>query len=166
MARLLRWLGDNVEVPDDVDRIKMHFSGCTADCGQAMTADIGLQGMRARKDGEMVEAVDVGVGGGVGEEPTFIDWVRQRVPADELPGMIANLVRAFAALREDGQTFREWVEATGHETIVELAEPEEVEGYTDPCLYDAKQSWYPFAEGDSPAPTAADGTPLATESDD
>ncbi|MCD2202603.1 nitrite/sulfite reductase [Halobacterium sp. KA-6] len=166
MARLLRWLGDNVEVPDDVDRIKMHFSGCTADCGQAMTADIGLQGMRARKDGEMVEAVDVGVGGGVGEEPTFIDWVRQRVPADELPGMIANLVRAYAALREDGQTFREWVEATGHETIVELAEPEEVEGYTDPCLYDAKQSWYPFAEGDSPAPTAADGTPLATESDD
>ncbi|GAA0284453.1 nitrite/sulfite reductase [Halobacterium noricense] len=166
MARLLRWLGDNVEVPDDVDRIKMHFSGCTADCGQAMTADIGLQGMRARKDGEMVEAVDVGVGGGVGEEPTFIDWVRQRVPADELPGMIANLVRAFAALREDGQTFREWVEATGHETIVELAEPEEVEGYTDPCLYDAKQSWYPFAEGDSPAPTAPDGTPLATESDD
>jgi len=166
MARLLRWLGDNVEVPDDVDRIKMHFSGCTADCGQAMTADIGLQGMRARKDGEMVEAVDVGVGGGVGEEPTFIDWVHQRVPADELPGMIANLVRAFASLREDGQTFREWVEATGHETIVELAEPEEVEGYTDPCLYDAKQSWYPFAEGDSPAPTAADGTPLATESDD
>ncbi|MCG1002896.1 MULTISPECIES: nitrite/sulfite reductase [Halobacterium] len=166
MARLLRWLGDNVEVPDDVDRIKMHFSGCTADCGQAMTADIGLQGMRARKDGEMVEAVDVGVGGGVGEEPTFIDWVRQRVPADELPGMIANLVRAYAALREDGQTFREWVEATGHETIVELAEPEEVEGYTDPCLYDAKQSWYPFEDGDSPAPTAADGTPLATESDD
>ena len=166
MARLLRWLRDEVKVPDDVDRIKMHFSGCTADCGQAMTADIGLQGMRARKDGEMVEAVDVGVGGGVGEEPTFIDWVRQRVPADELPGMIANLVRAYAALREDGQTFREWVEATGHETIVELAEPEEVEGYTDPCLYDAKQSWYPFAEGDSPAPTAADGTPLATESDD
>ncbi|MGB9966029.1 nitrite/sulfite reductase [Halobacterium hubeiense] len=166
MARLLRWLGDNVEVPDDVDRIKMHFSGCTADCGQAMTADIGLQGMRARKDGEMVEAVDVGVGGGVGEKPTFIDWVRQRVPADELPGMIANLVHAFAALREDGQTFREWVEATGHETIVELAEPEEVDGYTDPCLYDAKQSWYPFAEGESPAPTAADGTPLAGESDD
>ncbi len=59
MARLLRWLGDNVDVPDDVDRIKMHFSGCTADCGQAMTADIGLQGMRARKDGQMVEAVDV-----------------------------------------------------------------------------------------------------------
>jgi ferredoxin-nitrite reductase len=163
MAVLLRWLGDNVDVPDDVDRIKMHFSGCTADCGQAMTADIGLQGMRARKDGEMVEAVDVGVGGGIGEEPTFIEWVRQRVPADELPGMLQNLLEAYAALREEGQTFREWVDATGHETIVELAEPEEAEGYEDPCLYDAKGSWYPFADGESPAPTAPDGTPLSAD---
>ncbi|SFR88176.1 ferredoxin-nitrite reductase [Halomicrobium zhouii] len=162
-ARLLRWLGEHVDVPDDVDRIKIHYSGCTADCGQAMTADIGLQGMRARKDGEMVEAMDVGVGGGIGEEPTFIDWVRQRVPADEVPGMIANLVEAYAALREDGQTFREWVDATGHETIVELAEPEEVEGYEDLSLTDAKQSWYPFDDGESPAPTDAEGAPISAD---
>jgi len=63
---------------------KIHFSGCTADCGQANTADIGLLGMRARKDGEMVEAVDIGVGGGMGE-PSFVDYVQQRVPADEAP---------------------------------------------------------------------------------
>jgi ferredoxin-nitrite reductase len=163
-ARVLRWLGDNVDLPDDVERIKIHYSGCTADCGQAMTADVGLQGMRARKDGEMVEAVDVGVGGGMGANPSFIEWIRQRVPADELPGLLRNLFKAYAALREDGQSFREWVEATGHETLVELAEPEEVSGYTDPCLTDGKQSWYPFDDGPSPAPTAPDGTPL--EADD
>ncbi|MCT9097873.1 nitrite/sulfite reductase [Haloarchaeobius sp. HME9146] len=152
MAIMLRWLRANVELPDDVERIKIHFSGCTADCGQAMTADIGLQGMRARKNGEMVEAMDVGVGGGIGEEPTFIEWVRQRVPADEVPGLLKNLVEAYAALRQDGQTFREWVNATGQETLIELAEPEEVDGYEDPCLTDAKQSWYPFVDDDTPAP--------------
>ena len=164
MARMLPWLRDNVDVPADVDRIKMHYSGCTADCGQAMTADIGMQGMRARKNGEMVEAIDVGVGGGLGEEPSFIEWTRQRVPADEVPGMIKNLVEAYAALREEGQTFREWVDATGHEAIIELAEPEEVEGYEDPCLYDGKQSWYPFDDGESPAPTTVEGIPM--EADD
>ncbi len=163
MARLLRWLGDNVEVPKDVDRIKLHFSGCTADCGQAMTADIGLQGMRARKDDQMVEAMDVGVGGGIGEDPSFIEWVRQRVPADEVPGMLRNLIEAYAALRSEDQPFREWIDATGHETIVELAEPEEVEGYEDPCLTDGKQSWYPFDDGESPAPTDADGQPISTD---
>jgi len=123
MARMLRWFNANVELPDDVGTIKMHYSGCTADCGQAMTADIGLQGMRARKDGEMVEAFDIGVGGGVGEEPSFIDWVQQRVPADEGPGAIRNLLQAYAAHRSDGQTFRQWVEATAEEQLVEFCEP-------------------------------------------
>ncbi|MFD1569862.1 nitrite/sulfite reductase [Halorubrum laminariae] len=165
MAATLRWLRENVTLPDDVEQIKMHYSGCTADCGQAMTADIGFQGMRARKDGRMVEALDVGVGGGVGPEPSFVEWVRQRVPADEVPGLLKNLLEGFAAGRESGQTFRQWVEATGTEAIIELAEPEETD-YEDPCLHDAKQSWYPFADGEGPAPTAADGTPIATESDD
>ncbi|MFB6118808.1 nitrite/sulfite reductase [Halosegnis sp.] len=164
-ARMLRWLRANTDLPPDVDRIKIHYSGCTADCGQAMTADIGLQGMRARKDGEMVEALDVGVGGGLGEEPAFIEWVHQRVPADEVPGLIANLVEAFAALRSDGQTFREWVDATGHAALIDLAEPAETD-YEDPWLTDAKQSWYPFDDGESPAPTAADGTPLEGQGDD
>ncbi|MFB6143234.1 MAG: nitrite/sulfite reductase [Halorientalis sp.] len=162
MARMLRWLRDNVALPEDVDRIKIHYSGCTADCGQALTADIGLQGMRARKDGEMVEALDIGVGGGIGEEPSFVDWVRQRVPADEVPGAIRNVVEAYAALRSEGQTFREWVDATGQANLMTLAEPEETD-YEDPCLHDAKQSWYPFADGESPAPTDADGTPISAD---
>ncbi|EMA64183.1 nitrite/sulfite reductase [Halorubrum lipolyticum] len=144
-AAMLRWLRDNVALPDDVEQLKIHFSGCTADCGQANTADIGLLGMRARKDGEMVEAVDIGVGGGMGEEPSFVDYVRQRVPADEAPGAIRNLIEAFAARREPGQTFREWADATDDEALAELCEPEETD-YVDPSLTDAKQSWYPFAE--------------------
>lgn len=147
MARMLRWLRDNVDLPDDVDQLKIHFSGCTADCGQANTADIGIIGMRGRKDGEIVEALDLGVGGGIGEEPSFVNWIRQRVPADEVPGAIRNLVQAFAAHRFEGQTFREWVDSTGEEMLIELSEPEET-SYEDPCLHDAKQSWYPFAESD------------------
>jgi ferredoxin-nitrite reductase len=150
-ARLLRWLRDNVDLPDDVEQLKLHFSGCTADCGHANTADIGLLGMRARKDGEMVEAVDIGVGGGMGEEPSFVEYVRQRVPADEAPGAIRNLVEGFAARREPGQTFREWVDATDLDAVADLCEPEETD-YVDASLTDAKQSWYPFAdEGTAPA---------------
>lgn len=149
-ATMLRWLRDNVDLPDDVEQLKIHFSGCTADCGQANTADIGLLGMRARKDGEMVEAVDIGVGGGMGEEPSFVEYVQQRVPADEAPGAIRNLIEAFAERRESSQTFREWADATDEETLAELCEPEETD-YVDPSLTDAKQSWYPFAEDEAQA---------------
>jgi len=162
MATMLRWLRENVALPEDVHQLKIHYSGCTADCGQALTADIGLQGMRARKDGEMVEALDIGVGGGIGTKPAFVEWVRQRVPADEVPGLLKNLLQAFAAHREEGQTFRGWVDETGEEALVEFAEPEET-GYEDPCLHDAKRSWYPFDDGESPAPTDPDGTPLTAD---
>ena len=151
MATMLRWLRDNVELPDDVEQLKLHFSGCTADCGHANTADIGLLGMRARKNDEMVEAVDIGVGGGVGEEPAFVDYIRQRVPADEAPGAIRSLLEAFAERRSEGQTFREWADATDSETLAACCEPAET-SYEDPCLTDGKQSWYPFGTEDPDAP--------------
>ena len=154
MSRMLRWLRDNVELPADVEQLKIHYSGCTADCGHANTADIGLIGMRGRKDGEMVETLDLGVGGGIGEDPSFVEWIRQRIPADEVPGAIRNLVEAFAAHREAGQTFREWADTAGDEQLIEFAEPEETT-YDDPCLTDAKQAWYPFAETGDPSPEAA-----------
>ncbi|MFB6081198.1 MAG: nitrite/sulfite reductase [Halanaeroarchaeum sp.] len=161
MAETLQWLQRNVELPDDVTQLKIHCSGCTADCGQAMSADIGLQGMRARKDGEMVEAIDVGVGGSIGREPSFIDWIHQRVPADEVPGLIKDVVETYAAQRNGEQTFREWVAATGHETIAELTDPVETD-YEDPCLTDAKQSWYPFSD----AANASEAAKAGAASDD
>jgi ferredoxin-nitrite reductase len=91
-----------------------------------------------------------------------VEWVRQRVPADEVPGLLGNLLEAFAAHRGEGQTFREWVESTGTEPLVEFAEPEETD-YEDPCLHDAKGSWYPFDDGESPAPPAPDGTPIPSD---
>ncbi|GAB3314714.1 nitrite/sulfite reductase [Haloplanus salinarum] len=162
LTRILRWLNANVEVPDDVETIKIHYSGCTADCGHAYTADIGLQGMRAQKDGDIVEALDIGVGGGLGPHPGFVEWVSQRVPADEVPGAIRSLIGAFAAHREEGQTFREWVESFGTESVVDLCEPTETT-YEDPYMHDAKQTWYPFAEGESPAPTTVDDVPITSD---
>ncbi|WP_248895767.1 nitrite/sulfite reductase [Haloplanus halobius] len=162
LTRMLRWLNTNVDVPDDVDTIKIHYSGCTADCGHAYTADIGLQGMRAQKGGEIVEALDIGVGGGMGPHPEFVEWVSQRVPADEVPGAIRSLVGAFSAHREAGQTFREWVEDVGTESVVDLCDPEETD-YEDPYMYDAKQSWYPFEDGESPAPTTVNDAPISSD---
>ncbi|XVH32563.1 nitrite/sulfite reductase [Haloferacaceae archaeon DSL9] len=160
-ARMLRWLRDNVELPADAGQLTIHFSGCTADCGQANTADIGLLGMRARKDGELVEAMDIGVGGGIGEEPSFVEWVEQRVPADEVPGAIKHLVEAFAAERATGQTFREWATEADADHLADVCVPEETD-YEDPCMFDGKQSWYPFA-GDADEPPASEDAQVTAD---
>jgi ferredoxin-nitrite reductase len=104
--------------------------------------------MKTRKDGEAVEALDVGLGGGLGEEPQFARWVTQRVPVDEVPGAIANLIESFAAEREAGESFRAFVDRHDDEELDAFVEPEET-SYEDPMMHNTKMTWYPYAENDS-----------------
>jgi ferredoxin-nitrite reductase len=165
-VRFARWLKENVDLPEGIEDFHVHLSGCTASCAQPQIADVSLRGMKTRKDGEPVEALDIGLGGGLGENPHFAEWVEQRVPADEVPGAIANLLANFEDAREGGETFREFVERSDEETLAEMVEPEET-SYTDGMLHNTKMTWYPYAEDDdmaaSPAPTDRNGKPLDSE---
>jgi ferredoxin-nitrite reductase len=88
------------------------------------------------------------------------------VPADEVPGAVANLIENFAERREGEETFREFVERTDEETLAELVVPEET-SYEDPYMHNTKLTWYPYAEEDAmedgPAPTDREGVPLADD---
>ncbi|MEF8869560.1 MAG: ferredoxin--nitrite reductase, partial [Haloarculaceae archaeon] len=159
MVRYARWLAENVDLPEGVEEFHVHLSGCTASCAQPQIADVSLRGMKTRKDGEAVEAFDVGLGGGLGENPRFADWVEMRVAADEVPGYVRDLLRTYEAERADGESFREFVEARTPDELEGLADPEETT-YEDPYMHNTKLTWYPYAEDDameaSPAPTPAD----------
>jgi ferredoxin-nitrite reductase len=166
MVRYGRWLRDNVPVPEGVTDFHIHLSGCTASCAQPQIADISLRGMKTRKDGDAVEAFDVGLGGGLGEHPEFADWVEMRIPADEIPGYIANLLETFEAEREETESFREFVADRDEAELADLAEAEET-SYEDPYLGNTKMTWYPYAEDTdmaaSPSPTDAQDQPLASD---
>ncbi|MHC3439126.1 nitrite/sulfite reductase [Natrialbaceae archaeon A-gly3] len=165
-VRFSRWLTENVELPEGVEDFHIHLSGCTASCAQPQIADVSLRGMKTRKDGEPVEALDIGLGGGLGEEPQFATWVKERVPVDEVPGAIENLLANFAEARDGEETFREFVEARDDDELADLVEPEET-SYEDPFMHNTKRTWYPYAEEDdlesSPAPAYADGTPISSD---
>ncbi|PSP76317.1 ferredoxin--nitrite reductase [Halobacteriales archaeon QS_3_64_16] len=165
-VRYARWLKDNVELPADMMDFHVHLSGCTASCAQPQIADISLRGMKSRKDDDVVEAFDIGLGGGLGENPHFADWIEMRVPADEVPGYIGNLLDVFEAEREEEESFREFIAARDEEELGELADPEETD-YEDPYMHNTKQTWYPYAEDDDmegrPTPARADGTPISAD---
>jgi len=157
-VRFARWLKANASLPADVDEFHIHLSGCTASCAQPQIADVSLRGMKTRKDGEPVEALDVGLGGGLGDKPTFARWVTQRVPVDEVPGAIATLLETFAERRESGESFRAFVARHDDEELDAFIEPEETD-YEDPMMHNTKRTWYPYAEDDAledAPPTPAD----------
>ncbi len=63
----------------------MHFSGCPASCAQPQIADVGFRGDTAHVGDHLVEAVDIGLGGSLGSDAAFIDWIEGARPVDEVP---------------------------------------------------------------------------------
>jgi ferredoxin-nitrite reductase len=61
---------------------------------------IGLMGAKARKDGEMVEAVKIFLGGAMDAEPKLAELHDKGVPLSDLPDVLETLlVERFGARR-------------------------------------------------------------------
>ena len=70
----------------------MHWSGCPAGCGNHAAADIGLLGKNISIDGELVDAVDVFVGGKSGPNAKAGMKMLEDVPCDDLPEVLERLI--------------------------------------------------------------------------
>jgi NAD(P)H-nitrite reductase large subunit len=79
--------------------LTMHWSGCPAGCGNHAAADIGLLGKNARINGEIVDAVDVFVGGRSGPNARPGTKILEDVPCDELPQVLERLIPYLSGKR-------------------------------------------------------------------
>ena len=73
-------------------RLTMHWSGCPAGCGNHAAADIGLLGKNVRIDGQIVDAVDIFVGGKSGPDARAGTKILEDVPCDVLPDVLERLI--------------------------------------------------------------------------
>ncbi len=85
--------------------ITVHMSGCPNSCGMTLTADIGLQGTKARRNGKVVDAFDVFLGGGADTAVQLGILFQKAVPVDELPSFFKAKVGEYHRERKKGQGF-------------------------------------------------------------
>ena len=76
----------------DLKPITMHWSGCPASCGNHLVADVGLIGKKVKRKGEIIEAVDVYVGGRSGPDPKPATKLLEDVPCDVLPDVLSGIL--------------------------------------------------------------------------
>ncbi|NEP89433.1 MAG: ferredoxin--nitrite reductase [Okeania sp. SIO2C2] len=72
--------------------VRIHWTGCPNSCGQPQVADIGLMGTKARKDGKMVEGVDLYMGGTVGKDAKLGNCVQKGIACEDLKPVLRNLL--------------------------------------------------------------------------
>ena len=117
--RVKRWareLDERIDTPDDLDVVRMHMSGCSASCAQPQIADIGFRGETVKanidddddENDDIVEGMDFGLGGALGADNEFLDWVETAVPADSVIPALEELFDAYAEEKTDGERFYEW----------------------------------------------------------
>lgn len=105
------------------DVIRMHVSGCPASCAQPQIADIGFRGETAMAGGQIVEAVDIGLGGSLGTDAAFIDWVEGAKPVAAVPLALERLVDAYRNERNDGERFHQWARRRPNHRLRALVTP-------------------------------------------
>src|SRR5919112_1310697 len=109
-VRAVEWAREMDERVGDPgqEAVRMHFSGCSASCAQPQIGDIGFRGETAKTRDAIVEGVDIGLGGSLGKDAAFIDWVEGSKPAEEVPDALAAVFEKFKDERRDGERFHEW----------------------------------------------------------
>jgi ferredoxin-nitrite reductase len=90
------------------EAVRMHFSGCSASCAQPQIGDIGFRGETAKTRESIVEGVDIGLGGSLGKDAAFIDWVEGAKPSEEVPDALVSVFEQFEEERREGERFHEW----------------------------------------------------------
>jgi ferredoxin-nitrite reductase len=72
--------------------LTMHWSGCPAGCGNHTGADIGLLGKNVKIGDEIVDAVDVFVGGQSGPHAKAGTKILEDVPCSDLPRVLEQVI--------------------------------------------------------------------------
>ena len=124
-AEITTFLNAHVKANGHGEDLRVHFAGCSSSCAQHQIADIGIEGVLKRVDGEMIEAMDIRIGGRLGPEARFGDVVVKKVPHWDLNAKLLEIFDLYERHHSDGQTFREFAASTPPEWWQqELAEPE------------------------------------------
>jgi ferredoxin-nitrite reductase len=97
--------------------LRIHLSGCSASCAQPQIADVALRGAVAKGDRNLEEAYDVGLGGALGPEAGFADWIEGAVPVRRLEEFIARAVVAYDNERLADQSFTAWARSTPNDRL-------------------------------------------------
>lgn len=105
--------------PDLDTPITVNVNGCPNACARTQVADIGLKGQLVLDDdGNQVEGFQVHLGGGLGLDPQFGRKLRaHKVTSAGLDDYVTDVVTAYLADREDGETFAAWVGRADEEAL-------------------------------------------------
>ncbi|NNN20938.1 MAG: ferredoxin--nitrite reductase, partial [Acidimicrobiales bacterium] len=130
--RIIQWaknlddqFGERLGSVDASSVVRMHFSGCPASCAQPQIADIGFRGDTAHQGDQIVEAVDIGLGGSLGGDAGFIDWIKGAHPVEDVPSALSRVIERYLIEKKPDERLATWARRTPTESLSKTLLPKE-----------------------------------------
>ena len=125
-AEIAKFLDQHVRVNGHGDDFRLHFAGCSSSCAQQQIADVGIEGVLKKFDGEFVEAMDIRIGGRLGpSRGSATSWSR-RSRTGTSTRRCCGSSPSTSSTTPTGETFRAFAGRTEPEWWTERLEPAEV----------------------------------------
>jgi ferredoxin-nitrite reductase len=124
-TEIARFLDAHVRPNGHGEDLRVHFAGCSSSCAQHQIADVGIEGVLKKVDGEFVEAMDIRIGGHLGPEPQFGEVVVKKVPHWDLNETLLRIFGLYEQHHSPGESFRAFAGRTESAWWTEQLEPVE-----------------------------------------
>src|SRR3954452_16779869 len=105
-GEIAKFLDAHVRPNGHGEDLRVHFAGCLSSCAQPQIADVGIEGVLKKVDGEFIEAMHIRIGGHLGPEPKFGDVVVKKVPHYHLDETLLQIFTLYEQHHADGEGFR------------------------------------------------------------
>ena len=115
-------LGQYLEAQVQLDQpVNIHLTGCPHSCAQHYIGDIGMMGVKVKTaSGESVEGYNIVLGGGGDDSQAVAREIWKGIAYPEIPPMMAKLLSAYLALRNQHETFSQFTNRHTVEALVAL----------------------------------------------
>ncbi len=111
-VEIARFLDAHVLPNGHGEDLRVHFAGCSSSCAQQQIGDIGIEGVLKKVDGKFVEAMEIRIGGRLGDNARFGDVVVKKIPHWDLNETLLNIFTLYEQHHQPEETFRDFAART------------------------------------------------------
>ncbi|MFO7177556.1 MAG: nitrite/sulfite reductase [Pseudomonadota bacterium] len=123
--------------PEAAEGLHIKCSGCFNSCGQHHVADLGFLGVSRNVNGRRVPHFQLVVGGELRQNAASYGLAVGAIPSKRVPEAVARLTRAYAERKQNGETFKAFVDRVGKKEIKAL-----IDDLTQVPPYEVDPSFY------------------------
>ena len=112
----------NFQFDEAVQNLHIKISGCFNSCGQHHVADLGFYGVSRKMAGYAVPHFQVVLGGEWTHNAESYGVPVMAIPSKHIPEVVTRLVDRYTAVRENGESFKDFIKRIGKAELKNLLE--------------------------------------------